>query len=66
MDFPCAGEEDCLYTKEAFSHSGEAVFKATACHSVTQSAAEPLSALLLFGNSGLAQDLRFEVIHPFL
>ncbi len=56
-----AGEEECLYTNEAILQGGGVVFEATACHSVVLSAAEQLSAPLLFGTRGLPQDLRFEV-----
>ncbi|CAL8461957.1 g1488 [Coccomyxa elongata] len=56
------GEEECLYTNEAILQGGRGtVFEATACHSVVLSAAEQLSAPLLFGTSGLPQDLRFEL-----
>lgn len=57
-----AGEEECLYTNEATLQGGtESVFEATACHSVVLSAAEQLTAPVLFGTTGLPQDLRFEV-----
>lgn len=57
-----AGEEECLYTNEASRQgSGEVVFEATACHSVVLPAAEQLSATVLFGTTGVPQELRFEV-----
>ncbi|BDA41322.1 hypothetical protein COCOBI_02-1020 [Coccomyxa sp. Obi] len=56
------GEEECLYTNEAiWQGSGKTVFEATACHSVVLPAAEQLTAPVLFGTSGLPQDLRFEL-----